>query len=429
MNFLASRTQKFFNSTSFLLKFANKLSELKAYNPIDEKDGFVDLGISENRLMLDILSEKFKEEEMQTWLPPYQFYYNHKGILALREALADFFQERFVKNNNAVTIRPSDLSIVNGASSCFTVLSYCIANQNDYILIETPYYSAISFDINCLTDNHVYFVHTKRENNFVATLNDYEIAFENAKSENKKVSAIIIVNPGNPIGNLSNKERLLNLLNFAKVRELHVIVDEIYANCVYDSKLEFQSILSYFDEIPDPLRTHFMWSFSKDLCSAGMRCGVIYSQNEYLIQAISKMGLIFSTPYIAQHKLTLILNDKAWLNKFFEVNHNRMLNSKEIITRELTKLSVKCMDTCSGFFLWADFRFVFSSTLDQSEITFQKEMILFEIFFKNGLYIVPGQALSCIEPGWFRIVFCAPECILMEAAIRIRKSIIEFHEV
>ncbi len=77
------------------------------------------------------------------------------------------------------------------------LLSYCISNQNDYIMTETPYYSAIQFDINCVTDNHVYFVNAKSENGFCATLSDYEIAYENAKNENKKISAIIIVTPGN----------------------------------------------------------------------------------------------------------------------------------------------------------------------------------------------------------------------------------------
>jgi aspartate/methionine/tyrosine aminotransferase len=195
---------------------------------------------------------------------------------------------------------------------------------------------------------------------------------------------------GNPIGNFSSKQKLLELLNFAKQRELHVVIDEIYGNCIYDKKFEFQSVLSFFDEIPDPLRTHFMWSFSKDLCCAGLRCGVIYSQNELLVQAISKLGLVFSTPYATQHKLSLLLKDKNWLDNFFEINHERMLKSKELMTMELLKLDLKILQSCSGFFLWVDFRLVFSPTLSSHEITFEKEMVLFDIFFKNGVYVVPG---------------------------------------
>ncbi len=98
-------------------------------------------------------------------------------------------------------------------------------------------------------------------------------------------------------------------MKFAKNHELHVVINEIYANCIYEKQDQFQNVLSYFDDLPDPLRTHFMWSFSKDFCSAGLRCGVIYRQNDFLITAVSQMVILFLPPYVVQHKRSIILND------------------------------------------------------------------------------------------------------------------------
>jgi aspartate/methionine/tyrosine aminotransferase len=123
MNLLSNRSQKFFNSTSFLQKYASQLPGMKAYSK-DNKDGFIDFGVSENRLMIDILIDKFSKEV--AWLPEYQYYFNSQGILPIREQLAEFFQERFVKNNSKVKIQTKYLCVCNGASSCFTLLRYLI---------------------------------------------------------------------------------------------------------------------------------------------------------------------------------------------------------------------------------------------------------------------------------------------------------------
>ena len=44
--------------------------------------------------------------------------------------------------------------------------------------------------------------------------------------------------------------------------DLHVIMDEIYGLSVWDQNSSFHSVLSLKD-IPDPNKTHFVWSFSK----------------------------------------------------------------------------------------------------------------------------------------------------------------------
>ena len=57
-------------------------------------------------------------------------------------------------------------------------------------------------------------------------------------------------------------------MKFAKERELHVIIDEIYFLSIFEEG-DFESCLSYTEEWPDPLRTHFVWGFSKDFSMSG----------------------------------------------------------------------------------------------------------------------------------------------------------------
>ncbi len=44
--------------------------------------------------------------------------------------------------------------------------------------------------------------------------------------------------------------------------DLHAFMDEVYALSVWAEHNRFRSVLSLSD-IPDPQKTHFVWSFSK----------------------------------------------------------------------------------------------------------------------------------------------------------------------
>ena len=53
-----------------------------------------------------------------------------------------------------------------------------------------------------------------------------------------------------------------SLLFLSCRKQLHVIMDEIYALSVFNSSASFRSVLSLPD-IPDPQRTHLVWGISK----------------------------------------------------------------------------------------------------------------------------------------------------------------------
>ena len=38
-------------------------------------------------------------------------------------------------------------------------------------------------------------------------------------------------------------------------------------------------------------------------------------------------------------------------------------------------------------------------------VTTEEEKKLAEMFFENGVYIIPGSAFDCPFPGWFRITY------------------------
>jgi aspartate/methionine/tyrosine aminotransferase len=395
MNTISERARK--NTvTGGLGKYLHMIAQRGPYHPTDNPNGICDFGVSENKLMDDMIKEKMDQINMTN-----QWQSTESNILSI-----------------------DNIVVLNGAGSCFTALSHAIMDENDYLMIQTPYYSGIGFDINAITDNHICPVKSFCGNNFLTTVDDYRRVFNQAKREGKRIKAICIVNPQNPLGLCYTKNQVVDLLNFAADADLHVIIDEIYANCIYDENAEFQSAFSYYDEFPDPMKTHFVWSFSKDLCLAGVRTGVVYSTNQLLIKTLITVGYFFAPSYIIQYNLSQILNDKVWIKTFFSTNLKRLAASKHLMLNELKQLDVSVCPCVSGFYLWVDFRNILNSV--SSTITLDLEEKLFEMFIKHGVYIVPGHFLKSPEPGFYRIIFSVPEYSIPEGYRRLKLAIENF---
>jgi aspartate/methionine/tyrosine aminotransferase len=61
-------------------------------------------------------------------------------------------------------------------------------------------------------------------------------SYNEAKSKGIDVRAIIVINPGNPTGNIFNLESLQKILQFAYDNNLVVLADEVYQMNIYDEQ-------------------------------------------------------------------------------------------------------------------------------------------------------------------------------------------------
>ncbi|KAL5356677.1 hypothetical protein BJX96DRAFT_187400 [Aspergillus floccosus] len=98
------------------------------------------------------------------------------------------------------------------------------------------------------------------------------------------IRALIITNPGSPLGQCYSAEALRCCARFCDDRGLHLICDEVYALSYFgggDSKATpFQSIVSLdLNAIGcDLSRVHVVWCMSKDFGCSGLRLGCVISQ-------------------------------------------------------------------------------------------------------------------------------------------------------
>ena len=200
------------------------------------------------------------------------------------------------------------------------------------------------------------------------------------------------------------RDELNDLIDFAVAKKIHIISDEIYSGTVFDHP----SFISIMEALMDRKlqdtdlwsRVHIVYSLSKDLGLPGFRVGMIYSNNETVVSAATKMssfGLISSQ---TQYLLSKILSDKKFTRNYLKENRKRLKTRREMIVAALRNAGIGCLKSNAGLFCWVDMRHLLSSN------TFDAEMELWKrILREAGLNISPGASCHCSEPGWFRMCF------------------------
>jgi alanine transaminase len=100
---------------------------------------------------------------------------------------------------------------------------------------------------------------------------------QRAIDEAKKVSAvraIVIINPGNPTGQVLSRENIEEIIKFAYKENLFIFADEVYQDNIYAQGSKFHSFKKVLTEMGEPYSKMPMASFMS--CSKGYmgECGI-----------------------------------------------------------------------------------------------------------------------------------------------------------
>ncbi|XP_067293006.1 1-aminocyclopropane-1-carboxylate synthase-like protein 1 isoform X2 [Pseudorasbora parva] len=388
-------------------------------------NGIINLGTSENKLCFDLLQKRLMQPDMLHIDPAFLQYHDWKGHSFLREEVAKFLSDYC---HSPKPLKPENVVVMNGCGSLFSALAATLCDPEDAILIPSPFYGVIMEDVGLYSGvvlHHVPLYNQLTGSDvrpFQLTVEKLEKSLKDAKKEGLNIRALILLNPQNPLGEVYSSEEMNSFLQFAKMHRLHVIIDEIYMLSVFSETDTFRSVLS-LDGLPDPQRTHVMWGVSKDFAMAGMRVGVVYSENRDLVQALDQLGAFHGVPGLTQYQMAQLFRDRDWLNsEFLPENRRRLREAHSFLKEELKKLDIPFLHRGAGFFIWADL----SKYL--KEKTFAAELSVWRCFLKHRVLLSCGQAFSCPSPGWFRIIFTDQQHKLQLGVQRIKKALEELQD-
>ncbi|KAM6143300.1 LOW QUALITY PROTEIN: putative inactive 1-aminocyclopropane-1-carboxylate synthase-like protein 2 [Erethizon dorsatum] len=389
--------------------------------------GFLNLGISENKLCTELMTARLHQGDMNYIEDVLLQYPNSRGHPFLREAVAQFLTY-YCRAPHCLHV--GNVIVLSGCCAVFSALAMVLCDPGDSFLVPTPFYGGFIFGSKMYANVELIPVHLESEitntntQPFQLTVGKLEQALLEAKSKYKKVKGLLLTNPQKPMGDVYSKESL-KFLEFAKRNELHVVIDEIYMLSVFDDSVTFHSVLS-LESVPDPNKTHVIWSTSKDFGITGFCFGVLYTHNEDVALAVSPFGYFHSISGITQYKLCRLLQDRDWIDKvYLPTNRSRLWEAHASVTEKvherekLHNFEITFHSRSSGLYIWKNLRKLLEPC------TFEEELILYRRFLDHKLILSRGKSYMCKEPGWFRLTFAENPPQLKEAMHRFGQAIAE----
>ncbi|KAI7757861.1 hypothetical protein M8C21_026779, partial [Ambrosia artemisiifolia] len=352
--------------------------EKNPYDKFKNPKGIIQMGLAENQLSFDLLESwleknpqpmSFKNHNNQSIFKDLALFQDYHGLPAFKNSLVKFMSE------------------IRGGSDAF--------------LLPTPYYPGFDRDLKWRTGAEIVPIQCSSLNGFRITKSALEEAYKQAQKQNLKVKGILVTNPSNPLGTSLTLHELDLLVSFISSKNIHLISDEIYSGTVFSSPcfISIMEVLKNKNLMNTEIakRVHIVYSLSKDLGLPGFRIGAIYSNDERVVSAATKMSSFGLVSSQTQYLLSEILSDQKFTKTYLSENQRRLKQRHDMLVKGLRKSGIACLPSNSGLFCWVDMSHLLSSN------TFEGEMELWKkIVYEVGLNISPGSSCHCSEPGWFR---------------------------
>lgn len=271
--------------------------------------------------------------------------------------------------------------------------------DRDIILIPDPGYASYKEMIK-VSGGVGYSIPLKLENDYMPNL---DTVLDNLKKDGydeKKVKALIINYPNNPLGATATFEYYEKVVEFCKKHKILLISDAAYTDMYFDEKSVPPSILQVDGAIDIAVE---FFSFSKPYAMTGWRLGWICGNKE-VISIFGKLKSTLDTGIFKalQKAASEVINSKEGDDYIKEANLG-FKNKQEIIVQGMKELGWD-MDNLNipnaTFYLWLPIPPSYKSSKEFTD----------DLMHKSGVIVVPGHAFGTYGEGFFRIsIVCSDE--------------------
>ncbi|CAK9179823.1 unnamed protein product [Ilex paraguariensis] len=163
--------------------------------------------------------------------------YSHsQGVKGLRDAIAAGIEAR-----DGFPADPNDIFLTDGASpAVHMMMQLLIRSEKDGILCPIPQYPLYSASITLHGGTLVPY-YLDEAAGWGLEISELKQQLEAAKSKGITVRALVVINPGNPTGQVVAEDNQREIVEFCKREGLVLLADEVYQENVYVPEKKFHS--------------------------------------------------------------------------------------------------------------------------------------------------------------------------------------------
>ncbi len=193
-----------------------------------------------------------------------------------------------------LNLKPENLILGNGATELIVAMN---ATLIDHIGVPIPTFGEYIEKLRHSRDAELYAL--KAEDKYQLDLNQY-LAWVRARG----LRSLLIINPGNPTGQLFSQEEMIEFLHRAKDMEL-VVVDESFIDFAAETVPSLLPVAGQFSNLL------LVRSMSKHCGVPGLRLGYCYSENLYVLNRMRQFIPTWNVNSVAQYFLSMLASTDA----------------------------------------------------------------------------------------------------------------------
>jgi len=317
-------------------------------------------------------------------------YQSYQGIPELRQAIADFYNNKYT-----VELNPeNEILPLMGSKEGIMHISLAYLNEGDEVLVPNPGYPTYTSVTNLVGAKPVFY-------DLVAS-NGWEPDFDAlSRKDLSKVKIMWINYPHMPTGANGNVNLFKKLIAFAKEHNILLVKDNPYSFILNDSPL---SILSIDGAKEVALELN---SLSKTFNMAGWRVGMV-SGSKDKIEAILKVKSNMDSGMfqgIQKGAIAALNISDSWYSEMNTIYRER----RELIWELASVLGCTYDKTATGMFVWAKL----PSGINAMEF-------IDAILYQNSVFITPGDIFGSNGEGYIRFSLCVTKENIKEAIKRLQ---------
>lgn len=342
--------------------------------------------------------------------PKNHTYSTPKGEVKFLEAVAQRMKNRFGVELDPKTEIFSLIGSKEGIANFIRALINPAMNkeEQEIILIPDPGYASYTEMIK-VSGGRAYGVPLTKENNYMPNLDEVWEKFLKEGNDPKKVRALIINYPNNPLGMTCTKEYMQHCVDFCKKHNIILISDNAYCDIYFDEEDKPTSILEY--KGARDIAVEF-FSLSKSYAMTGWRLGWVCGNKDM----ISRFGKLKSSLDTGIFKvLQLASADLMTSNEGDEYIREANKKFKEKIShfvQGLNELGWSVKVPKATFYLWIDLPERYKTAKEFCD----------ELLEKSGIVAVPGDAFGKEGSRSLRLSIVADEDELKEVIRRMKED-------
>ena len=355
------------------------------------------------------MSEYMTIDSLHTYSTP-------KGEVKFLEAVAAYMNNRFNVELNPKKQVVSLIGSKEGISNLIKALVNPKTNpsEQDVILTPNPGYASYSQMVR-ISGARAYGVNLTKENNYQPNLDEVLENYIKEGNDPKKIKALIINYPNNPLGCTCSFEYLQHCVDFCNKMGILLISDNAYCEMYYDESYKPHSALECKGAMDCCIE---MYSFSKTYAMTGWRMGWACG-NELAVMMLSRMKSTVDTGIfkVLQYVGADLLVSKEG-QEYIASQNVKFKNKVQKFVDGLNSLGYKVEMPKATFYLWLEIPSRFANC----------EEFASQMLEKSGIVIVPGTAFDKNANRYCRLSVVASDEDLAEVINRMREDGFQFEK-